>query len=151
MFDAKLDKLMSTMKEEIIKSVAHRIEVLEGELHDSQVKNDKLTKQVKSVEDKLKDKINTIENMKTEWRTEAFVKIKRKKFGGGGGGSGQGGGRVGGQGGWERRIEAFVKIQKKYFFFFFWGGGGRIGGSEVGVRSGVGEVEVGVARFGVGG
>ena len=66
MFDAKLDKLMSTMKEEIIKSVTHRIEVLEGELHDSQVKNDKLTKQVKSVEDKLKDKIDTIENMKTE-------------------------------------------------------------------------------------
>ena len=29
------------------------------------------------------------------------------------------------QGGWERRIEAFVKIQKKkIFFFFFWGGGG---------------------------
>lgn len=40
MFDAKFDKLMNTMKEEIIKSVAHRIDVLEGELHDSQVKND---------------------------------------------------------------------------------------------------------------
>ena len=31
---------------------------------------------------------------------------------------------MGGQGGWERRIEAFVKIQKKIFF----GGGGRVGG-----------------------
>ena len=32
----------------------------------------------------------------------------------------------GGQGGSERRIEVFVKIQKKKknFFFFFWGGGG---------------------------
>ena len=28
------------------------------------------------------------------------------------------------QGGWERRIEAFVKIPKKNFFFFFLGGGG---------------------------
>ena len=34
-------------------------------------------------------------------------------------------GGVGGvQGGCERRIEVFVKIQKKKkFFFFFWGGG----------------------------
>ena len=38
---------------------------------------------------------------------------------GGGGGSGQGG-----QGGWERRIEAFVKIQKKNIFFLKRGGGG---------------------------
>ena len=49
---------------------------------------------------------------------------------GGGGGVG-----LGGQGGCERRIEVFVKIQKKKFF---WGGGregggrwgGRVGGSE---------------------
>ena len=38
-----------------------------------------------------------------------------------------GGGRGRGQGGCERRIEVFVKIQKKNFFF---GGGGRVGGSE---------------------
>ena len=37
---------------------------------------------------------------------------------------------MGGQGGCERRIEVFVKIQKKkfkkkfFFFFFFFGGGG---------------------------
>ena len=47
---------------------------------------------------------------------------------------GRGGGWVGGSGwrdrvgggqvGCERRIEVFVKIQKKTFFFFFWGGGG---------------------------
>ena len=36
---------------------------------------------------------------------------KKKKLG-------EGGGRVGGQGGWEQRIEVFVKIQKKF------GGGG---------------------------
>ena len=36
------------------------------------------------------------------------------------GGSGWGGG----QGGLERRIEAFVKIQKNYFFWGGWGGGG---------------------------
>ena len=36
---------------------------------------------------------------------------------------------VGGQGGCERRIEVFVKIQKKkhFFLFFFWGGGGWVG------------------------
>ena len=46
----------------------------------------------------------------------------------GGGGVGWGvRGRVGGQSGCERRIEVFVKIQKKRFFF--WGGGGRWGGS----------------------
>ena len=57
----------------------------------------------------------------------------------GGGGSGQGGGRVGGQGGWERRIEAFVKIQKYFLFFFFLGGGGGVG---LGVRVDVkGEVK----------
>ena len=39
------------------------------------------------------------------------------------------GGRVWGcQGGWERRIEAFVKIQKKNNFFFVGGGSGRGGG-----------------------
>ena len=89
----------------------------------------------------------------------------------GGGGSGQGGG---GQGGWERRIEAFVKIQKKKIFgvgggggqvggqggcerrskvfvkiqkknIFFWGGGvGRGGG---GVRSGVEVGEVRGSKF----
>ena len=41
---------------------------------------------------------------------------------------------MGCQAGWERRIEAFVKIKKKIIFFFFGGGGG------VGVGSGVGGV-----------
>ena len=41
---------------------------------------------------------------------------------------GGGGGRVeGGQAGCERRIEVFVKIQKKNIFFFW--GGGRVRGS----------------------
>ena len=64
-------------------------------------------------------------------------------MGGGGGRVGGGGGGVGlgGQGGWERRIEAFVKIKKKTIFFFL-GGGGR-GWGEGGWGS--------VARFGVGG
>ena len=46
------------------------------------------------------------------------------------------GGSVGGQSGCERRIEVFVKIQKK--IFFFWGGGsgggGRLGEVGGGVR-----------------
>ena len=54
---------------------------------------------------------------------------------------------MGGQEGWERRIEAFVKKKKK--FEGGGGGGGRVGGG--GIRSGVGVEEVGVARFGVGG
>ena len=56
-------------------------------------------------------------------------------MGGGGWGVGVG---LGGQSGCERRIEVFVKIQKKNFFFLGggWGGvgggvgGGRGGGSE---------------------
>ena len=52
----------------------------------------------------------------------------------GGGGSGQGGDRVGGgQGGWEQRSEACVKIQKKKLFLGGMGvglGGGGQGGCE---------------------
>ena len=44
-----------------------------------------------------------------EWKSEAFVKIQKKKNWGGGGGVGLG--EV--QGGCEWRSEAFVKIQKK--------------------------------------
>ena len=51
-----------------------------------------------------------------------------------GGGRFGGGVGLGGQGGCEWRIEAFVKIQKKKYFFFWGGGGGGWGG----VRSGGG-------------
>ena len=43
---------------------------------------------------------------------------------------GGGGGRGRGQGGCERRIEVFVKIQKKKLGGGRWGGRGRVGGSE---------------------
>ena len=52
------------------------------------------------------------------------MKIQKKFWGGGRWGGGGGGGfgvGLGGQSGCERRIEVFVKIQKKKFFF--WGGG----------------------------
>ena len=49
-----------------------------------------------------------------EWRSEAFVKIQKKKIWVGGGGGG--GLLCGGQGGCVWRSEAFVKIQKKNFF-----------------------------------
>ena len=75
----------------------------------------------------------------------------------GGGGVGGWGGRVGGgggQGGCERRIEVFVKIQKKKI----WGGGVRLGGGgsvAEGVRLGGGVGGAGVrvdvnAMLGVG-
>ena len=48
--------------------------------------------------------------------------------------------RGGCQGGCERRIEVFVKIQKKkIFFFFFWGGGVGSGGGVGWVRVDVNE------------
>ena len=47
-----------------------------------------------------------------------------------------GGSGWGGQGGCERRIEVFVKIQKKNFFFL--GGGGPVLGGGGGVGSGGG-------------
>ena len=57
------------------------------------------------------------------------MKIQKKNYFFLGGGGVGGRGRVGGQDGCERRIEVFVKIQKKnFFFFFFLGGGGRGGG-----------------------
>ena len=51
---------------------------------------------------------------------------------------------MGGQGGCERRIEVFVKIQKKkinyhYFFFFLGGGGGWSGVGLGGIRVDVNE------------
>ena len=70
---------------------------------------------------------------------------QKKNWGGGGGLSGGGGsGWWGGQGGCERKIEVFVKIQKKIFFYFFFLGGGlgRGGGgwgSGLGVRLDVNE------------
>ena len=46
----------------------------------------------------------------------------------------------GGQGGCERRIKVFVKIQKKKYFFFGGGGGwGGWGGGWLGVRVDVNE------------
>ena len=51
---------------------------------------------------------------------------------------GGGGGRGRGQGGCERRIEVFVKIQKKKFFL----GGGGVGGSVGGVLLGGVRVDV---------
>ena len=59
------------------------------------------------------------------------IQKKKKKLGGSvHWGVGLGGG---GQVGWERRIEAFVKIQKKKF----WGGGGGGGGGGGSGRGGV--------------
>ena len=65
-------------------------------------------------------------------------------WGGGGGGGVESGWRLGGQGGWDERSEAFVRIQKKkkIFFFFFGGGGGGGGGGCGDVRVDVnGEVK----------
>ena len=67
-----------------------------------------------------------------------FCENSRKKNGGlgrGRGGSGWGrvGGRVGGQGGCERRIEVFVRIQKNNFFGTG-GSGGRVWGVRVDVN-----------------
>ena len=50
------------------------------------------------------------------------IYLMRAQWGGGGGSRVGGGG--GGQDGCERRIEVFVKIQKKYLFFFGGGGSG---------------------------
>ena len=58
-------------------------------------------------------------------------------MGGGGGGGGRGvdgGVGLGGQSGCKRRIEVFVKIQKKKFFFGGGGGGGVGGGVRVDVN-----------------
>ena len=55
-------------------------------------------------------------------------------MGGGSGGGWGGWGPVGGQSGCERRIEVFVKIQKKNFFG---GGSGGVGGGGGGVGGGV--------------
>ena len=52
---------------------------------------------------------------------------------------GGGRGSVGGQSGCKRRIEVFVKIQKKKFFFWGGGSGGSGGGSVGGGGGGSGE------------
>ena len=60
------------------------------------------------------------------------MKIQKKKIGVGEGGEGS---SLGGQGGCERRIEVFVKIQKKKFGRGG-GGGGPVGGGGVGSGGG---------------
>ena len=75
-------------------------------------------------------------------RNWSFCENSKKNIflGGGSGGGGSGGrGRVGGQSGCERRIEVFVKIQKKNIFFFGGGVGGGVGGSVGGVGLGGGQ------------
>ena len=67
------------------------------------------------------------------------MKIQKKKFGGGGGGWWGVLVGLGGQSGCERRIEVFVKIQKKDFFWGGGGGGGGGSGSGLGVRVDVNE------------
>ena len=81
-------------------------------------------------------RVDVIEELK-------FLGKFTKKLGGSWGVGGWVGGRVGlvgGQGGCERRIKVFVKIQKtkKKFFFFFGGGGSGGGGGRVGVGGGGG-------------
>ena len=66
------------------------------------------------------------------------MKIQKKKLGGGRDGGGAGSG-WGGQNGCERRIEVFVKIQKKNFLG---GGGVRGGGGGSGRLGGGGGVDV---------
>ena len=66
-----------------------------------------------------------------EQRIEVFVKIQKRKIGGGGGVRGDRvGGGGGGQGGCERRIEVFVKIQKKKKKLAGGRGRGRVGGES---------------------
>ena len=80
--------------------------------------------------------------LRVDVNEELKVLGKFKKKIGGGGGSGGGGVELGGGGrcGCERRIEVFVKIQKKNIFFFFGGGGvGQEEGSGWGVRVDVNE------------
>ena len=81
------------------------------------------------------------------------MKIQKKKIRGGVGGGVRVG--LGGQSGSERRIEVFVKIQKK--IIFFWGvgvgvGGGSVGGVGVGLggQSGCGGSVGGVGLGGGG-
>lgn len=54
LFKEKLENLMSKMKEEVMRSVNHRIEVLEGDLYDCKDHNEKLTERDKALEDDLK-------------------------------------------------------------------------------------------------
>ena len=72
-----------------------------------------------------------------------FCENSKKKIWGGGRGVG-GGGRGRGQGGCERRIEVFVKIQKKNL-----GGGGGQGAGGRGGRGSVGGVGLGGVRVDV--
>ena len=69
------------------------------------------------------------------------MKIQKTRFFFGGGGWGSGGGiGLGGQGGCERRIEVFVKIQKKN-----WGG---VGWEGVGLEGGQGGCDRRIEVFG---
>ena len=59
---------MSKMKEEVMKSVTHRIEVLEGDLHDYKDQNEKLMNRVKTLENDLTKKSGALDKQRKEMR-----------------------------------------------------------------------------------
>ena len=65
-FEKKIEKLMSKMKEEVMRSVNHRIDLLEGDLHDYKDQNEKLMNRVKTLENDLTKKSGVIDKQRKE-------------------------------------------------------------------------------------
>ena len=63
LLEKKMETLMTHMKDKIIETVTHRIEVLEGELHDASVENKMLSAHIERLEKEIETKTGTISKL----------------------------------------------------------------------------------------
>lgn len=77
MIDCKINEIVVKVKDEVYKSVTHRIDIVEGELHTSKIELDTLTKNVKILNDKIKSKDETIDKLEKEIEKTKQVNIER--------------------------------------------------------------------------
>lgn len=63
MFDKSLADMESRIKESVYKSVSHRIDIVEGELHTTNSENDKLKKDIESMKKEIKENGNEIQRL----------------------------------------------------------------------------------------
>lgn len=63
MFERKLDDIVSKVKEEVYKSISHRIDIVEGELHTTKLETDELKKNIKTLKTTITHKNEVIDKL----------------------------------------------------------------------------------------
>ena len=63
LFEKKLLEMMADIKDNIIESVTHKVEVLEGELHGTNLENEKLRSQIEKLKKDIEMKDETVNKL----------------------------------------------------------------------------------------